>query len=121
MSWSKAEVSSLLAAGKFPGISFCQVINGMPQEAIALGVADRSLNTPVTEKTVFEAASLTKPMFAMLVLKLVKEGVIDLDQPFGKMQDIQDIPEYHALHQYNEREQLTARIILTHYSGLPNA
>ncbi len=121
MSWSKAEITSLLAAGKFPGISFCQMINGKPQEAIALGVADQSLNTPVTEKTVFEAASLTKPLFAMLVLKLVQEGVIDLDQPFGKMQDIQDIPEYHTLHQYNEREQLTARIILTHYSGLPNA
>lgn len=121
MSWSKAEITSLLAVGKIPGISFCQVINGKPQESIALGVADRSLNTPVTEKTVFEAASLTKPLFAMLVLKLAKLGVIDLDQPFGKMQDIQDIPEYHALNQYNEREQLTARIIFTHHSGLPNA
>lgn len=121
MSWSKAEISSLLERGKIPGISFCQVINGKPQEVIAVGVADQSLNTPVTEKTVFEAASLTKPLFAMLVLKLVKQGVIGLDEPLGKMQDIQDIPEYQALHQYNEREQLTARIILTHHTGLPNA
>jgi CubicO group peptidase (beta-lactamase class C family) len=46
------------------------------------GVADASiLQTAVNDKTMFEACSMSKPVFAYLVLKLVEQGKLDLDKP----------------------------------------
>ncbi len=121
MSFEKAEILKLLDEGKTVGISLCQIIDGTPLAPITAGIADRSLNTPVTQNTLFEAASLTKPLFAMVVLKLAQEGEIDLDQEFGEMKDIAAIPEYQKLSKQDEyRKMLTARMILMHKTGLPN-
>jgi CubicO group peptidase (beta-lactamase class C family) len=45
------------------------------------GVKHAESGEPVTEHTVFEAASLSKPMFAYAVLRLVDRGEWDLDAP----------------------------------------
>jgi CubicO group peptidase (beta-lactamase class C family) len=65
------------------------------------------------EGTVFEAASLGKPLFAYLVLRLVDAGTLDLDRP---LYDYLPTPEAD-----NPRmRRVTARHVLTHTSGLPN-
>ena len=48
---------------------------------LPFGVADVRTRTPVTSETVFEAASLSKPVFAYAVMRLATEGWIDLDAP----------------------------------------
>lgn len=59
---------------------------------------------------------MSKPVFTRLVLKCK----FDLDQPFGEIEGINDIPEYQQLQGFQYRELLTARWILSHHTGLPN-
>ena len=68
----------------------------------------------VTEDAIFDAGSLTKPVFALLVMKLFEEGRIDLDYPLYKYLPYEDISHDSAYH------QLTARHSLTHRTGFPN-
>ncbi|MEJ2203907.1 MAG: serine hydrolase [Gemmatimonadota bacterium] len=98
-----------------PGISFA-VFN---DESILYehvgGVKNRQTGEPVDPETVFEAASISKTVFAYTVLSLVLDGAVDLDEPLARM--VQDIPEVG----YDPRAaSLTPRILLSHQGGLPN-
>ena len=69
---------------------------------------------PAPINMLFGVASISKAVFATLVMKLVKEGKWDLDEPLYKYHidpDIVDNP-FH--------KKLTARIILSHQSGFSN-
>lgn len=78
-------------------------------------------------ESIFQAASLSKPVFAYAVMKLVAEGKLDLDTPLMKY-----LPQGYQ-HQYNPLKKepydlvtdpriqiITARMVLNHTSGLPN-
>ncbi len=47
----------------------------------AFGVKNSLTKEKVTNETVFEAASLSKPVFAYFVMKQVEKGIFDLDKP----------------------------------------
>jgi CubicO group peptidase (beta-lactamase class C family) len=70
---------------------------------------------PVTDDTVFEAASLSKPVFAYAVLKLVDEGRLDLDKPLSNY-----LPGDYDGVKDPRLSQITARHVLSHTSGFPN-
>jgi len=80
----------------------------------AFGVRDQGTRAPVDEETVFEAASLSKPVFAYAVLQLVESGLIDLDKPLA------DYFPYADIAHDARQAKLTARMALTHTTGLPN-
>jgi CubicO group peptidase (beta-lactamase class C family) len=66
------------------------------------------------ENTVFQAASLSKPIFSYIVFLLADRGVIDLDVPLA---------EYTSIQRFENREwasKITARTVLSHQTGLPN-
>ena len=68
----------------------------------------------VDENSIFQAASLSKPLFAYIVMKMVDEGEIDLDT---------SISEYTDTDRFADKEmaaKLTPRIVLSHQTGLPN-
>jgi CubicO group peptidase (beta-lactamase class C family) len=48
------------------------------------GVRDTRTNEPVDGDTIFEAAALSKPVVAYVVLRLVDAGEFDLDQPLSR-------------------------------------
>jgi CubicO group peptidase (beta-lactamase class C family) len=73
------------------------------------GVADLQRQTPVTERTVFQLASTTKPFTAMLVLMLADEGRVDLDAPAVRY--LAWLPKRYA--------GVTVRQLLTHTAGIP--
>lgn len=73
--------------------------------------------TAPPSKTVFQAASLSKPIFAYIVLKMASQGEIDLDRAL-----IEYLGEESRISQ-KERDwlaTLTARMVLNHKTGLPN-
>ena len=72
----------------------------------------------LTSGGVFEAASLSKPVFAYIVLKMAERGEIDLDEPLCNVSG----KEFgsHELRETPQYQKLTARMILSHQTGLPN-
>ena len=75
-------------------------------------VFPRTAGRVCVDGTVFEAASLGKPLFAYAVLRLVDAGRLDLDRPLYDY-----LPAPDAAHPLMRR--VTARHVLTHTSGLP--
>ncbi|MFP3836070.1 serine hydrolase domain-containing protein, partial [Chryseobacterium sp. SIMBA_028] len=77
----------------------------------ALGTANLETQLPLNNQSVFEAASLSKTVFAYFVLRLVDQGVLNLDTPLYKYMPYEDIAD-------DERYKLiTARMVLDHTSG----
>jgi CubicO group peptidase (beta-lactamase class C family) len=78
------------------------------------GVNETKKGAPVTEDTIFEAASLSKPVFAYGVLKLVEQRKLGLDVPLTTY-----LPKPYI--QDDDRlNKITARIVLSHRTGFPN-
>jgi CubicO group peptidase (beta-lactamase class C family) len=66
---------------------------------------------PMTEDTIFDMASLTKPLVtATAIMQLYEQGQLRLNDPVA-----QYLPEFAA----NDKKDITIRQLLTHYSGLP--
>ncbi len=96
---------------------------GQPPAFSFFGAADLSNRLPVTANTLFEAASLSKPLFAFAVLEAAAEGAVALDQPvtgyfplpYHHMQDarIDDVADPRL-------SQITPRMLLAHTAGFPN-
>ena len=113
-----AEVPSMMAAAAIPGASVAVLRDGEIRQW-AFGIADAKSGTPVTDSTVFEAASLTKPVFSYAVLRLVERGELNLDQPLSELIDVTET-NMAAAADDPRLQQITARRVLTHTTGLPN-
>lgn len=68
----------------------------------------------VSGNSIFQAASLSKPVFAYIVMKMVDAGEIELDTPISQYTDIE------RFENREEAAKLTPRIVLSHRTGLPN-
>lgn len=97
-----------------PGAAVATLRNCELEGVTISGMASLTPPRPVTAGTRFEAASLSKPVFAHLVLQLADEGVIDLDAPFASASLAPRVADTDAL------AALTPRMVLTHRTGLPN-
>lgn len=107
-------VPVIMKRARVPGLQLAYIEGGEITMEAAFGYAESENYTPVGPNTVFEAASLSKPLFAYAVLRMVDRGEWDLDQPLW------DILEYDRLAHDDRAKQLTTRIVLTHTTGLPN-
>ena len=97
-----------------PGIGIAVVEAGALAWSRGFGLADAERGTPVSDSTLWEAASLSKPVFAYTVLQLVDRGELALDAPLVKYAR----PAY--LGQSPWIERITVRDVLRHTTGLPN-
>ncbi|NIM12137.1 MAG: serine hydrolase [Candidatus Aminicenantes bacterium] len=119
----KKAVTGLMEKEEIPGLSMTIIKDGKLWWPEGFGVKSTESGEPVTADTVFEACSLSKPVFAYAALKLVEEGKLDLDTPL-----VNYVPEM----SYLEKEflngkiedqrfkKITARHVLTHTTGFPN-
>lgn len=97
-----------------PGVSMALIKDGKVVYSKTYGVKNTITGAKVDSNTLFEAASVTKPVFALAVEKLAERGVIDLEKPLYLYLPYKDI-------EYDERYKLiTARHVLTHRTGFPN-
>jgi len=88
----------------------------------AFGYRNIDLGTRNNEQTLFSAASFSKTVFAYLVMLLAEEKVIDLDKPLYEYLDkpLYEYPAYADLKGDDRYQQITARMALSHTTGLPN-
>lgn len=103
----------LLEASGTPGMSLVYVKNGAVKELYGAGMANKATGQPVTEETIFEAASLSKPAFALAVFRTIEAGKLSLDEPLQKHLDKPFAEDARI-------EKVTARHVLSHRTGLPN-
>ncbi|NLE36171.1 MAG: beta-lactamase family protein [Bacteroidales bacterium] len=99
---------------KVTGVSIAVVHNHKIDWARGYGWADASEKRPVTEKTLFQAASISKSLNGVGVLKLVQEGKLDLHT---------DINEYLASWKFpydtvSNGKPITLEALLSHTAGL---
>jgi CubicO group peptidase (beta-lactamase class C family) len=76
-----AVVLRAMQEARVPGLGVVIFSRGAIAYAKTFGERDTADHKPFTPDTVMTAASLTKPVFAVLVLKLVEQGTLDLDRP----------------------------------------
>jgi CubicO group peptidase (beta-lactamase class C family) len=107
-------VNKLLVDTKTPGLSLAIIKDGEVTFNKGFGVRNTSTNDPVDTETTFEAASVSKTVFAYAIMQLCQKKVMDLDTPLS-----QYYPE--LFDNTDPRfEIITARHVLSHTTGLPD-
>jgi CubicO group peptidase (beta-lactamase class C family) len=107
-------IPQLMKEGEVPGLSIVLIRDAKVFWHQSFGVSNADTKERINDNTVFEAASLSKPVFAYAALKLVDSGVLELDKPLATY-----LPEAYV--QNDERINLiTARMVLDHTTGFQN-
>ena len=75
------QFDSLRSAARIPGLAIVVLRDTTVLLARGLGFADLDAKVPVTADTPFNIASVTKPISAVVALRLVERGLLDLDRP----------------------------------------
>ncbi len=112
--WLREHVPRLMREYHVPGVSIAIVQRGRVRWAQGFGVSDANQNQPVTVETIFEACSMSKPIMALSALQLIQDGRLDLDTPLTTYLGHDYLPDQPA------HRRITARMALTHRTGLPN-
>ena len=107
-------LEALMARFNVPGVSLAVIHDFEIHWAKGYGVADVVTDQPVDTATLFQAASISKPVAAMGVLKAVQDDVFGLDD------DINDILTSWQLEggEFTRERPVTPRSLTSHTSGL---
>jgi len=107
-------LNSQMDSSGLPGLSIAMINDAKIIYYRTLGVTNVDTKEKVTQKTLFDAGSMSKTPFAYLVMKMIEQGILNLDQPLYTYLPNPDIA-------YDDRYKLiTARMVLSHTSGFPN-
>jgi CubicO group peptidase (beta-lactamase class C family) len=110
MTLTEAECRRLMTEATVPGMASAIIRDGRLDGYVCHGDCG---GRPVDEHTVFDAASLSKPVFAHTVLQLMDMGRLSLDAPLGDY-----LPHY--VRADDRVSSITTRQVLSHCGGLPN-
>ncbi|MGH9508503.1 MAG: serine hydrolase domain-containing protein [Terriglobales bacterium] len=108
----RSQIPALMGRHNVPGISLSLVRDREIVWADAFGFSDRETKVKLHPQTVFEAASLSKPAFSYVVLRLVEQGRFQLQRPLVDYVGRDVAPDEPRF------KQITAFHVLTHTSGI---
>jgi CubicO group peptidase (beta-lactamase class C family)/peroxiredoxin len=97
-----------------PGVSVAVISDYQVAWAKGYGVMDAGTRAPVTDRTLFVAGSVSKPVAAMGALRLVQEGRLSLDADINEALRSWKLPE----NEFTKAQKATLRLILSHNAGL---
>ena len=86
-------IEERMAHYNVPGVSVAVLDSGRVAWAKGYGVKDVETGEPVKTTTLFQAASISKPVAAMAALRLVEEGLLELDTPVNQYLRSWKIPD----------------------------
>jgi CubicO group peptidase (beta-lactamase class C family) len=99
---------------KVPGLSVAFFDHKQILWSRTYGFADVASKRPITTETLFQAASISKPVSALAALRLVQEGNLNLDEDVNLKLRNWKVPES----EFTKEEKVTLRRILSHSAGL---
>lgn len=108
----KNETERWLKQKHIPALGIGFIKEGKIEQLSVFG--ELETNKPAPINTIWNVASMTKPITAIVALKLINTGKWDLDEPIYKYYNDTDIAND------PRAKLLTARIILSHQTGFPN-
>ena len=79
----------------------------------AYGYKDKKNHDEMSVDTIFQVGSISKPVFAIAVMKLMQDGLINLDSPIEHY-----LNRWHLPTSKNDKNRVTARSLLSHSAGL---
>jgi len=106
---------SIALKNHYPGLAYCIVVDGKTIHSGQFGYTDIENKIPVTSKSMFRIASMSKSVTAVAILHLRDQGKLKLDDPVSKY-----IPEFaNQIKLTEDSPDITIRHCLTHATGFP--
>lgn len=109
----RVSLAERLGARHVPGASVAVIDGDEVAWAKGYGVQENGRPEPVTPETLFQAASISKPITALAVLQLVQQGRLDLDEDVNRYLRSWSVPA-----RGDQRPRLTLRHLLSHTGGV---
>jgi CubicO group peptidase (beta-lactamase class C family) len=104
-------INSIIQRDSVPGSSFLVVKKGKTVKSATYGFSNLELKAPARQESVWELASVSKPITATAVMKLVEEGKIHLDSTLYSYLGEAVIAKY---------RKITVRQIMSHTGSIPS-
>ena len=130
---TRAKIEERMSKGEVPGVSiaYLDAKKSISIEPVVIGTTDVHSSTPhipVEQDTVFGAASLSKPVFSYLALKLIADKKLsttdgkpfELDTPISEILPIDEFYGKEVSSDFSvEAKKITPRMVLSHTTGIP--
>nr|WP_315483363.1 serine hydrolase domain-containing protein [uncultured Undibacterium sp.] len=108
------KLAESMAKYNVPGVSIAVVHEGKLIWAQGFGVKTAGSKDVVTSNTLFQAASISKPVSATAMLRLVEQGKLSLDAPINTYLKTWQLPD----NEFTKTEPVTLRRLVSHSAGL---
>lgn len=106
------QVPAWMEQARVPAVAIAVIRDGAVAGTRVYG--ERAPGVPADDRTVFNVASLTKPVFSMMALRLVADGQLELDEPLHSYWTDPDVADD------ARRLRLTPRVLMSHQAGFQN-
>lgn len=107
------EIVKDLEEFKVPGVSWAVIDGGEIVDQGSAGVVAAGRDDPVTDATLFQACSISKPVAVLAMLRLVERGLLDLDEDVNQRLTSWQVPSTGEW-----RPIVTLRQLASHSAGL---
>ena len=97
-----------------PGVSIAVINNGKIEWTKVYGIMDKESKSPVTEKTLFQAASISKPVTAYAALTLVEQKKIALDEDINSFLKSWKLAD----NEFTQDKKVTLKNLINHSAGI---
>ncbi len=114
MEYAEHRIRQLMKQYDFPSMAVALIDDQAVVWQEAFGLANVEEEIPATTDTVYKLWSVAKAFTALETMRLVEEGLVDLDAPITDY-----LPGFSIQSRFPDEEPITIRRILTHHSGLP--
>jgi len=112
--YAEYRISQVIEQKHLPSIAVALIDDQNTIWQETFGIANLEKNQPAEADTVYRFWSVAKVFTAIETLRLVEDGLVDLDTPITEY-----LPEFPLQSRFPDSGPITIRSILTHRSGLP--
>ncbi len=110
--WPKGSIETQLKNNNIPALAYSIIEDGAIKDLQVIGELEKGV--PAPNNSIFNVASITKPVFSLVALKLIDSGELGLDEPLHPYWIDPDVKAD------SRHKLLTPRILLSHQSGFLN-
>lgn len=107
-------INELMRETNTVGISLAVIHNSEIVWTKGYGTADMETQQPVDTNTIFQAASISKALTALAVMRLVQDGILKLDENINTYLKTWKLPE----NEFTAKNKVTLRNLLSHTAGV---